>query len=137
MRRMSWRRRELLKVFEPARQAFRDDWPCCWVCGEPADDVHEVARGVNRAQALGERCAWIRCCRSCHEALGDYGRWPLVWQYALKMLWEPEHYDRQGLNRLRGRAPEAISDDEVRVVVPAVLGALTHRALVLSVAQRP
>lgn len=137
MRRVSVRRRELLDIIGVERDAFQIEWPCCWICGEDAADVHEIARGANRAQALGERCAWVRCCRSCHEALGDYGRWPVVWQYGLKLLWDAEHYDRLRLNRLRGRAPEAVTDDEVRAALPDVLGSLTALALRLSVAQRP
>lgn len=137
MRRVSVRRAELIATVEPERQAFRESWAWCWICGEAATDIHEIARGCHRAQSLAERCNWIRCCRSCHADLSDYGRFPVVWQYALKLIWDQDFYDRIRINELRGRASEAVTDAEVREVMQEVFARMSMRALTLSVALRP
>lgn len=115
MRRMSAERRQQLVDNQPEREAFRLEFPKCMVpwCLRPALEVHEIARGPARKQAVGERCTWLHVCRLCHTDMGQYSRWPLVRQYALKALADRAYYDRLRLNELRGRAPNAISEREV------------------------
>ena len=100
------------------RQRFAREFPRCWLCDSTAHDVHEIARGVHRKRAVNERCAWLRTCRYCHDnKLADYAIWPLERQYALKMIYDPENYDRLRLNEIRGRADDAISEVDVAIQV--------------------
>ena len=109
---------------QPVRHAFRNHHCQCWICGglgwDGTLDVHEIARGAHRAKAVLDICNWIATCRDCHEDLGDYSIWPIVDQYALKYLRDPEYYDRVRINALRGRAPDAISEEEVREAIKEV-----------------
>lgn len=80
-------------------------------------DIHEIARGSHRAEALHHRACWLRLCRACHEAIGDASAWPVAAQLALKKVHDPQWYDRELVNRVRGRAPESITEEEVDVWV--------------------
>ena len=96
----------------------RTDWAklhrFCWICGETSGlQTHEICRGTHRKAALREPTAWVRCCVACHDLLADYSIWPPERQYALKANRDPKHYDRDILNRLRGRAENAISTADV------------------------
>ena len=104
------------------RDDFRNECSACWVCGAdfcPSGfDVHEIARGVHRKQALEHRCCWIFTCRDCHSSqLGSYDFWDPTMQLALKMIRDPEHYDRIADNRIRSRADDAISERDVALAV--------------------
>lgn len=105
-----------------ARHQFLLDHWRCMVCGDAwrfADyfpkvlDPHEIARGPARRKAVDSPAAWLVVCRQHHDEMGDYSVWPVVAQLALKRLRDPGNYDRQAVNLLRGRAPEAITDAEV------------------------
>jgi hypothetical protein len=97
-----------------ARREYVSAAKWCQVCGDHlATDCHEITRGSNRGGAVGVRAAWLALCRRCHDALGDYSIWPVVRQYALKQIVDPIAYDRLLLNRLRGRAPDSITTQEV------------------------
>ena len=100
-----------------ARHQFAREFPRCWLCDGTAHDVHEIARGVHRKRAVQERCAWLRACRLCHDKLGDYAIWPLERQYALKMIYDPDNYDRIRVNEIRGRDANAISETDVAIQV--------------------
>lgn len=97
------------------REEFSYDQDRCWICGAPASDVHEIARGVHRKQALEERCTWLKLCRECHRNKVHGGGWwaRITSQLALKMVRDAEHYDRQRVNEIRGRMPDAITEREV------------------------
>ena len=100
---------------------FRECWPCHWdgpgfmKWGKPQliCETHEIVRGPDRWKAVEYRCTWIRTCRECHEALGDYAQWPLDKQLALKYVFDRQYYDRQLVNTLRGREENAITGAEV------------------------
>ena len=96
-----------------ARLQFTMDCVDCMVCGRQGTDTHEIARGAYRKQAVKQRCAWLRLCRECHNAMDDYSEWPIARQLALKKLQDPQYYDRQAVNRLRGRHDNAITEGEV------------------------
>ena len=97
----------------------REEWSqChtyCMVCGSFSHswplETHEIARGPHRAQALREPAAWIRTCHACHMDTLD--GMPVVQQLAIKKKHDPESYDRVTVNRLRRRADEAITEEEV------------------------
>jgi hypothetical protein len=80
--------------------------------------VHEITRGVHREAALSERLACMVLCGHCNgELFTDYAIWPLERQAALQCLLcadiaEPGEILAK-LNSLRGRAPGAISWQDV------------------------
>jgi len=95
------------RKYKPARDEYRNQ--LCQVCRySPARDVHEIARGIYRAEAYCERVCWLAVCGDCHDLLGDYSRWPIERQLAMKLLSDPEHFDLVKVNRIRGRADGAI-----------------------------
>jgi len=83
------------------------------ICNAKSTDTHEIARGPARANAYALRLAWLRVCRRCHDELGDYSKFPISRQLFLKKTNDPEYYDRQRVNELRGRQPDAITEEEV------------------------
>ena len=89
------------------RAAYRDQE--CQLCHHRrATCVHEIAQGPAREKALAERTAWLALCTDCHQRMHDPSDFPLERQYALKYVEDAEHFDRVQLNRLRGRADDAI-----------------------------
>lgn len=103
------------------RKWFLLEFDRCWVCGSTEQPcVHEIARGVHRKDGVKDRAAWIRACYPCNGGpLNRYDVWPLARQYALKLVNDREHYDRIALNRMRSRADEAITDNEVLAWITA------------------
>jgi len=111
---VSKKRRKLNREAKPTRDQLRKDFKLCMKCGKrKATDIHEIPRGCNRENALKYREALLYLDRDCHEELGDYALWPPSRQYALKLVADPEHYDRELLNALRGKDTDAISASDV------------------------
>ena len=73
--------------------------------------IHHIARGVHRQQAREVRVNLIRACMWCHDAHLD--AMPIARQLAIKKKNDPQFYDRVAVNLLRGRQPEAVTEDEV------------------------
>jgi Zn-finger nucleic acid-binding protein len=97
---------------------FAKEFDRCWLCGvkalntwPPRLEIHHMARGPSRAQARDERCALIRTCPRCHAERLD--GMSAAKQLAIKRMADPAGYDRVALNRLRGRADEAVTGAEV------------------------
>jgi len=113
------------KSIEPMLEQFRNDHPYCNVCGRvSALAIHEIARGAARKEARGRREALLRLCFECHEAMGDYGQWPIARQIAVKWLADWEWLYGNGvelhqlcvtINELRGRGPNDIEVGDVMV----------------------
>ena len=115
MRRLCKKREAELRHVKKARVAFLAEFPRCMMCQtKQSTDVHEIARGASRSRAVLLRETWLALCRECHEEAGDYHKWPIVRQLALKLLRDPKFYDRVLVNRIRGRAEDAITGEEVR-----------------------
>ncbi len=94
------------------RTQWRRLWSRCWVCGERCRvDVHEIADGPARERALVEPAAWFAACNQCH--LSVVHGMPLARQLAYKREHDPQWYGRVAVNRLRGRADDAVSEEEV------------------------
>ena len=100
-----------------SRTLWGQQFDRCWCCGQPADpakcrhlETHEIARGVHRAKAVAAPAAWIRVCSLCHDTVGSMS---IVTQLAMKKINDPECYDRVAVNRMRGRADEAVTEAEV------------------------
>ena len=110
------------------RFAFSMEFPLCWICGSVRNlQIHEIVGGAGRRWGYANREAWIQVCQTCHleRFIHDGERWDdldkLVLQYALKQFRDPDWYDREELNVRRGRAPGAISEEEVRLALTEVL----------------
>ncbi len=79
MRQISNKRRKLIKQVKPIRDELRDEVGHCEICGISRGtlDIHEIGRGVYREACLGERCALLVVCRTCHdEKLSYASEWP-------------------------------------------------------------
>jgi hypothetical protein len=114
MRRLSKKRASALKRISDDRKAFLAEFPRCMICGtKQSRDVHEIARGASRGKAEQFRQTWLALCGWCHDAVDDYEQWPITRQLAVKRRCDPAWYDRVFVNRLRNRADDAITEDEV------------------------
>lgn len=76
-------------------------------------ETHEIVTRACNAKSPRELSTLLRLCGECHCDIHDYSKWPIARQLALKKRQDPEHYDRQRVNVLRGRAPDAITEEEV------------------------
>lgn len=93
----------------------------CFVCGYTSLtgyglETHEIVRGSGREKSLTEPSTWIRACNyktpnDCHRRKLD--GMPIVMQLVLKKKFDPEHYNRERVNVLRHRQPDAITEAEV------------------------
>jgi hypothetical protein len=105
------------------RDDFAAEFARCYLCGTlaihvwpPALETHEISRGTaSRSKSVDDRCALVRTCRPCHRERLD--AMPIARQLALKKLFDPRAYDRQRVNLLRNREPDAVTEGEVMVEV--------------------
>ena len=103
------------------RDEWRETYLFCFACGKSSFsgaglEIHEIACGPARKKALKEPSTWLRLCAECHRGkngVHNYAVWPIARQLFLKKCHDPEHYDRVAANRLRGRADNAITEEEV------------------------
>lgn len=116
MRRFSKKRARLNRDTKADRDAYRKEFPWCQRpgCQRRARELHEISRGRGiRSQSLTQRAAWLHLCEQDHRDCGDYSKVPIVTQMAWKKWSDPLGYDRRAVNLLRGRAPDAITEQEV------------------------
>jgi len=101
---MSRKQRTLKRKHSPARTAYKREFSICQCCGRKrSTDVHEIARGsAHREKAFTKPFTWLALCRDCHDLMGDYSIWPIAKQLALKSLVDPERFDLEAFNELRG-----------------------------------
>lgn len=99
---------------------FRDKYLAskllCEVCikRQPIE-VHEITRGPAREASLDKPEVVLAVCRICHDLLGDYRKWPVTRQLAVKFLRSPMLLNLDVVNKLRGRDENAITLDDVVV----------------------
>lgn len=123
MKPISKKRARLMRRVSPLRKAYLEEYTHCMVCGvAPANQVHEMARGSHREAALETPCAWLATCWSCnHLLLTDASRYPIARQLAIKFLRDPGRFDLGEFNALRGRAPGAITWEDVEIWLEEML----------------
>ena len=115
MRKKSKKRAKLDRQLRPIEQEWLAKFVTCWACGGFVTGIHHMAKGSHRPLAIEKKFCWFAACWYCNSGqLEDYSIWPLARQLAHKRLHDPENYDRPAFNELRGRAPDAISADEVK-----------------------
>lgn len=96
MRQISNKRRALIKQVKPIRDGLRDEVGRCEICGISRGivDIHEIGRGVYREACLGERCALLVVCRTCHdEKLAFASEWPETRQLAALARSRPSDFN--------------------------------------------
>lgn len=116
MRHRSKKRARLERRLRPLREAYLEEFGKCVVCGwEPADQVHEIAKGSHRALAIAEPCTWLAVGFDCNMGrLNDYSLYPLERQLAIKWIHDRKRFDLARFNELRGRAPTAITIADIK-----------------------
>lgn len=117
MRSVSKKRQALMREVKPIRDALRAEVGCCEICGTSRGtlDVHEIARGVHRERCLGERCALLIVCRSCHsEKLSQASEWSEQRQLAVLACSRPRDFNlTRFLEITTPNAPRRIEIEEV------------------------
>ncbi len=117
MRSVSKKRQALMREVKPIRDALRAEVGCCEICGcsRGTLDVHEIARGVHRERCLGERCALLVVCRSCHsEKLSQASEYPEARQLACLAKSRPSQFSLiDYLTLTSPRAMQRITIEEV------------------------
>lgn len=94
------------KAVDPLRHAFARNKQFCELCGLEGNlETHEIGNGAAKEECEKHPGLWIALARECHDKVQG---WPKAKQLALRWL-----RDLQTLNRIRGRAPNAITWDEV------------------------
>ena len=107
-----------MREIAPDRSNYLFAYHLCANCGKAASDLHEIARGAHREQAIAYPQSWLSVCRKCHD--GPIGGMSIADQLALKFFQSPELYDRCIVNAIRGRAVNAVDELEVLKAVAEV-----------------
>lgn len=101
-------------------ESFAQEFNRCWLCGTlavntwpPKIEIHHIVRGPLRQQAREEWCVLVATCQRCHQQYLD--GMELATQLALKKINDPEHHDRLKVNELRHRAPDSVSEVDVKI----------------------
>jgi hypothetical protein len=127
LRRVSKKRAKLMREVKEWQKDYVEEMGVCAVCDRDREEletigsvitryfgaglnVHEIAKGPHRAEALKHRACCLVVCNQCNCCqLCDYSVWPIERQLALKLLTDPQHFDLDLFNKVRGRAPTAIT----------------------------
>lgn len=116
LRTKSPKRRRLESATSKWRSEYKAEFTTCQRCVKKlATDLHEICRGAHREQALQYPELWLCLCQDCHEELGDYSKWPLARQLALKLVSDPGRVSLEVFNEVRGRAESAMTLADVAV----------------------
>jgi len=112
------------ELYTAKTEAWAERWGFCWRCNERglwalgSLQIHHFVRGSNRHK--NDIRTMLLLCERCH--LGEHiGHYPLglPGSLALKRKCDLENYDLAAVNRLRGRAPGAITEEEVNEAAEA------------------
>lgn len=100
-----------MKEVTPQRDAYKAEFPLCQCgCGRKGQGIHEICAGAARESALSQREAWLHLANDCHREIQF---WEVARQCALKLLADPFYLNLSTINRLRGRAENAITMADV------------------------
>jgi hypothetical protein len=116
MPRVGKKRKALMAKVKPFRERYLASKLLCEVCikRQPVE-VHELTRGPAREASLDKPEVVLAVCRKCHDLLGDYSKWPVTRQLAVKFLRSPMLLNLEVVNQLRGRDENAINLDDIVV----------------------
>ena len=77
-------------------------------------DVHEIARGPCRQDALDKRFAVLVLCAGCHMLrIHGHEDWPEARQLAILKKSRPHDHDLAAYNELKGFGPDRITEEDV------------------------
>ncbi len=110
MKHKSSKQSKLERTHDKERREFRLLFPNCCICGsgDPATHtIDEIVRGGSRSLGYAARAAWIPACFSCN--CGPLNSMPVEHKLAIKLCIDPEYFDIEQVNAMRGRAPGAIT----------------------------
>jgi hypothetical protein len=106
------------------RKAWAEQFDRCWVCrrdttvsfdgkywGWDALQTHEMARRSQTSGKWADVRNYFVTCGRCHVEILAWLE--LRFQLALKALNDPDNYDRQFINKIRGEAPNSVEEYEV------------------------
>lgn len=115
LRRIGLKRRKQMNATSQPRKTFKAEFRMCMLCTKRiATDVHEIVTRAKSSKSVEHRCAWLCLCRTCHrEEVGDYSRYPISRQLALKLVTDPEAFDLDKINELRGNDPNEFTMADV------------------------
>lgn len=103
LRPVSSKKRKQIDRMKAPRKAYKAEFLTCQRCAKRlATDLHEIARGSHRHLAVEEPCCWLALCRKCHREMDDYSIWPIARQLALKLIADPNRFDLDRFNEIRG-----------------------------------
>jgi hypothetical protein len=109
MRSVSKKTAKKKRLADPLRRRFVEAKLVCegllLGCTAAAVDAHEIARGYAKSECEKHTDLQLALCRSCHNIIQD---WPTEKQYALRV-----QRSLETLNRIMGRAPTAITWEEI------------------------
>ena len=105
-----------MKKYSKTTVAWAKQWDRCWRCGRRGTwpeslSIHHFVQGSFRK--ANDLATTAMLCRECHHAEHNGDALGLLGMLAMKRRFDPEHYVRERVNHLRGRADNAITEDEV------------------------
>ena len=113
IRRKSKKRAKQEREAGPVFDEFLATFSVCWLCrSKPTSEVHHLCSGSFKAKTFGDRRGFFAPCRWCHELLQS-GKVSLKVALYWKKVFDPEFWDLKWINRSRGRADDAITEEEV------------------------
>jgi hypothetical protein len=100
---------------------FARTFPRCWICGEPRE-IHHIAGRTGRSRHC--RANLFAACKEHHalftdnkwlptDGTSDRKRFGILVALAYKQLFDRQHYDREAVLKIWGRAPTCITESEV------------------------
>lgn len=110
-------REEMSEQYKPATETWAAQFGKCWRCGVSGIwpltlTIHHIVRGVLR-QKNDLRTTAIAC-YDCHWREHNGDGIGLIGWLRLKRDHDPENFDLEAINALRGRAPGAITPADLK-----------------------
>jgi len=102
--------------YTKATTQWASQWNRCWRCGTRGTwpeslVIHHFVRGVFRH--ANDLATTVILCQECHEAEHNGDALGLLGMLSIKRSADACHYDRQRVNLLRGRAVNAITEEDI------------------------
>ncbi len=100
-------------------KADRDEWkrqrlgesrtcPICRKTSHLPRDCHEMVRRSHAPRQWGVRSNYLLVCRTCHDTI--IPSMPLAKQLAYKLMTDPDHFDLEEVNEIKGGEPVRMRD---------------------------
>lgn len=97
------------------REQWAERFEGCWLCRlhwlSCRLEIHEIGSRAIAPLKWADKRNYLITCSKCHSEIFSW--LPEAAQIGLKKLHDKENYDRVFINRIRGRADDAVSEGEV------------------------